>query len=497
LRRSAVWLLVVFCYLYPFPYFQRLNNPNENVRIWQTRALAQYGQLDITPVTRDWGFVDDKAAVGGGVVSGKAPGTSLLGVPILFAEDVIFRMLHLASPSQRVVTWTLRVFAVSLPMAAFLFFFSRSVERVTQSAAARDLSVLGLGLGTPMYPYGLLFVGHSLGAALAFVAYALLGRRRLLAAGIAAGLSIVFEYQLVIVVAILSIWAFAAHGRRACRFLLGNLPAGFLLGVLQARLFGVPWAFSYGHLENPSFAAHHHATGFFGFTTPSLSAFVSLLFSPDLGLFAFAPFLLLGLAGAVKAIRTGPRAEGIVILAVAVSMLAFQSGMTNWRGGWSVGPRYAVVVAPFLASGIGMLVWGQAPLSGTLAALLGGLVGVSVFMCGLSGAVFPHYPSAYDNPVFELVVPLVRRGYASYNAGQIVGLKGALSLVPLAIAACAAWLLAMWRPFVSAKSSTMRTLAGSLLAGGLLWAMGRYGNHEGAGQLEATQIVESIWEPPP
>ncbi len=497
MRRNAVWLLVAFCYLYPFPYFQRLNNPNENVRIWQTRALAEYGQLDITPVTRDWGFVDDKAAAGGGVVSGKAPGTSLLGVPILFAENGLFRLLRLASPSQRVATWTLRVFAVSLPTLAFLFFFSSFVERMTQSATARDLSLLGLGLGTPMYPYGLLFVGHSLGAALAFIAYALLGRRRLLAAGIAAGLSVVFEYQLVIVVVILFIWALAAEGRRACRFLLGSFPAARLVGGLQALLFGAPWAFSYGHLENPSFAAGHHAAGFFGLTAPSPGAFVSLLFSPALGLFVFAPFLLLGVAGAVKAIREGARAEGIVILAVAVSMLAFQSGMSNWRGGWSVGPRYAVVVAPFLASGIGMLVPGQARLSGILAALLGGLVGVSVFMCGLSGALFPHYPWAYDNPVFELVVPLVRRGYASYNAGQLAGLKGTLSLVPLALAACAAWLLAMGNPSVSAKSSTMRTLAGSLLAGGWLWTMSHYGNPDGAGQREATQMVESIWEPRP
>lgn len=124
-------------------------------------------------------------------------------------------------------------------------------------------------------------------------------------------------------------------------------------------------------------------------------------------------------------------------------------------------------------------------------------MGVSVFMCGLSGAVFPHYPWAYDNPVFELVVPLLRRGYAPYDAGQIVGLAGAWSLVPLAVAACAAWLLAMWRPPMSTRSNALRTSAGALLTGGCLFAMSHYGNHQGPGQPEATQIVESIWEPAP
>jgi len=167
-RRHAVWLLVAFCYVYPLPYFQRLNNPNENVRIWETRALAEYHQIDITRVSLDWGFVDDKSTVGDQIFSGKAPGTSLLGVPVFDLQRTFCWVRGASGPSVFEVTWALRLFTVALPIVVFLFFFGQAVEHVTDSTTLRDLLVLGLGLGTPLYAYGLLFVGHAQAAALAF-----------------------------------------------------------------------------------------------------------------------------------------------------------------------------------------------------------------------------------------------------------------------------------------------------------------------------------------
>ncbi len=39
-------------YLFVFPYFAALNNPNENVRVWATRAIAHHGTFAIDPVMR-------------------------------------------------------------------------------------------------------------------------------------------------------------------------------------------------------------------------------------------------------------------------------------------------------------------------------------------------------------------------------------------------------------------------------------------------------------
>jgi hypothetical protein len=507
-QRHLVWLLVVVAQLYCFPYFQRLNNPNENVRVWMTRALVDYHELDLTRVTHDWGFVDDKAwSADGRLVSSKAPGTSLLGVPVYAVESGARRILGLPAPPLVRATWALRVFSVTLPLAGFLFFFKSWVEAVTGSAVARDLLVLGLGLGTPFYPYSIMFVGHAQGAALAFLAFALIGDvtpvatrgldagKRLLLAGLFAGLAVVFEYQLAVVAALLVAWASVRHKQSAWRFVLGLVPAGLALCAYHAWLFGSPWAFPYGHLENPTFAATHHTAGFFGLGLPSAGALASLTLSPDLGLFAFSPFLLLGVAGGVYALRKGPRDAGAVLLGLVAAMLLFQSGMSNWQGGWSVGPRYAVVVAPLLAASVAWL-WPSLP-EATRAPLVGGLVGASVLQCGVSGAMFPHYPPAFDNPVFELAWPLLRAGYAPHNLGRLVGLRGWASMVPLGICAATAWTLAMRGTCPSRETSPVRAAAAVLGAAAVVWSLSLPGRAAEPEESDATRMVEVIWEPRP
>ena len=67
--------------------------------------------------------------------------------------------------------------------------------------------MVGLGLGSMLYPYGVLFVGHAQGAMAAFGAFMALtwddpagtarpAPRRLAAAGALAGAAVLFEYQL-------------------------------------------------------------------------------------------------------------------------------------------------------------------------------------------------------------------------------------------------------------------------------------------------------------
>src|SRR6185312_15784274 len=138
LRRRASWLLVAAAYLIVSPYFERLNNPNENVRVWATRAIVAHHVLNIDDLQREWGYVNDKAKNDRHVYSSKAPGVSFLGVPVLFAE--------------------------------------------TGPALARDLLLVALALGTMLYPYGGMFVGHALAAAAAFGAFMLIDDPRVDAA---------------------------------------------------------------------------------------------------------------------------------------------------------------------------------------------------------------------------------------------------------------------------------------------------------------------------
>jgi hypothetical protein len=499
MERHLVWVLVSLAYLTVFPYYQRINNPNENARIWMVRAIVEHHELSINRTSQELGYVNDKVIVNGRLYSGKAPGASFVGVPIYAAQRTLARWFGLPPLSQGAITLALRLFGVSLPLTIFLFFYARYVERLTGSAAARDLLVVGLGLGTILYPYGVIFVGHALAAALCFSGFMLVSleparaprRRRLAWAGALVGLSVLFEYQVGIAAAVVSLYAVARHRREAVFFVLGALPAVVLFGAYHAVVFGRPWELPFAHIENPEFArlpgqVHH----------PDPHVIGAVLFSVDLGLFAFSPFLLVGLAGAATLLVRGERLEGATILLVLAGMVAFLSSLPSWHAGWCVGPRYISVVAPFLCAGIAYA-WRRTRRVFLLSALTAGLVIPSVLLNVVSGAVYPHYPEAFNNPVFDLTLPLLGDGFVPYSLGWLLRLPGLWSLAPLAML-----VLAALAPGVAGEQTRPRgwlAHAGLavLVAAAFLLPLSRYGRAPRADEAHATALVRSTWAPPP
>jgi hypothetical protein len=492
---------VTAAYLFVFPYFPAINSPNENVRLWTTRAIVTHGTFRIDEVEAAWGEVGDRAAVGGHHYSSKAPGTSLLGVPVHFVHDRLAQWIGGGPPSHRATTWVLRVFTVILPLAAFFCYFAGRVESETGSPWARDLLVVGLGLGTMLYPYGLTFVGHAQSAALLLTGFLLLtahqgapSARRLALAGALVALSVVFEYQALFGAALVAAYAALTHRRRALPFVLGALGPAILLGAYHTALFGRPWELPYAHLEDTEFQQFHHARGFLGLGQPSVRKLRAALFAPDFGLLVFSPFLAAGvLAALVGVVRSGSRKQAVV-LAVTAAMLVFLAGMTNYRGGWSAGgPRYIAVVPPFLAWGIA-LGWNDLFARRWWAGgVLAGLVLASVVLCGLSGAVYPHFPEDFNNPIFDLVLRLVRDGFAPYGLGALLGLHGAASLLPVAIAIAGALVLALAAP----RRRALTLAVAALAAAACLVPLSLYGRRYNGVEERMVRAVESKWEPRP
>lgn len=503
LGRHLVWLALCIAYLSVFPYFERINNPNENVRIWMTRAIVNHHELAINRASAEWGYVNDKAKQGTRIYSSKAPGTSLLGVPVLYVHTQLARLVGSAPLGKRATTLALRVFAVAIPMCLFLLFFKRQLERVTAAdPALRNLLLAGLGLGTMLFPYGVLFVGHAQAAALAFAGFALLEseprehprRGRLALAGALTGFAVVFEYQVGIAAAIIAGYACLKHRRSALAFFAGTIPAVLILGGLHTALFGRPWILPFDHLENPEFGRLHNQARLFGFNLPSLKVTGTVLFSVDLGLFVFSPFLLLGLLGAIVALVRGPRLEGATVLLIVLGMVAFLAGVPNWHAGWCVGPRYIAVVVPFLAWSV--LFLARAPkMRAVLGPVLGGLVIVSVILCGLSGAVYPHYPEVFDNPVFDLTLPLLRDGYQPYSLGWLLGLRGPASLIFLAAAATIALGAGLVGRGLGPGRGALHVLLALAVAFALLFPQSRYGRKPRPVEAAAQSVVRSAWEP--
>jgi hypothetical protein len=254
----------------------------------------------------------------------------------------------------------------------------------------------------------------------------------LLLAGVLAGASVIFEYQAALVAAALTVYALYRHRGRALAFFVGALPVACALGLYHTVIFGRPWRFPFGNVENPAFLRMAHSAGFHGLSLPKLSALGASLWSPDYGLFIFSPVLALGFLGAMALVARRPRREGVLIASIAALMFLFLAGMSGWRAGWCVGPRYITTVAPFLIHGVAR-VWPLTLGRPWLSALVAGLVIPSVLLNVVSGAVYPHYPEAFDNPVFDLSFPLLAAGYAPYGFGWMLGLRGLASLAPLAL----------------------------------------------------------------
>jgi len=509
---------VSFALLSVFPYFGRINNPNENARIWMVKAIVDNHELSINRVCDRWGYVNDKAIFEGRLYSSKAPGASFAGVPIYFVQSRLSSFFGKGEVSQRSMTLALRLFCVGLPLSFFAFFFARYVERRTGSSYARDLLTLALGLGTMLYPYGVLFVGHALSAALAFASFVVSSeartRKRLVGAGVLAGLAVFFEYQVIFATALLTLHVALQHRRRATYFLLGALFPAVLLGAYHAALFGHPWDFPLGHLENPEWAKLHNGAQAFGLHLPSPRVAATILFSADVGLFAFSPVLAVGLASALSAlVRLRRQSDTWLPVGIFVAMVAFLAGVPNWRSGWCVGPRYIVVVAPFLMAEIGRSWpfgqgrwaqarwaqgrWAQARWAPAWQAMVAGLAVASILLNVVSGTMYPHYPEAFDNPVFDLAWPLIKEGFVPYSLGWWLRLPGRASLLPIGLATLAALSLCLrgetsW----TGRRRAWHGLAALTVSAMFLVPLGLYGRAPRLDEQRAMAIVKTLWEPP-
>jgi hypothetical protein len=422
------------------PLHLPLNNPNEGVRVFSARALVEHGTLAIDPVIAAWGYIDDKATKDGRTYQSKAPLPALLGAAVYALVRPLTGEL-----SRPALTRVCRA-AVAVPAAAMLWLCWTSLRarsrhaqgdasdafdasdgddaRADDELAWIDLVMVGLVLGTGVLASLHVVSGHAL-AALAPAAILAVSRRRSVtivhhaAVGIVFAVAVSSEYP-----AILCAPLVLLVSRRARRPLVAfaiSVVAGLvtLLPTLVAhqRMWGAWWKTGYSFLENPHYRPLVEGT-LFGVGWPDPRVWLTVLVSPELGLWFFSPFLLLGLGGFVSP-RRGGRFETIVVVVVVVSFLLFIAGFRGWRGGWSVGPRYilelAGILAVFVVDGLRFLPtrW-RWP-------LLASSVMVSVLHAGLAGAFFPHLPDVLRAPVGELVLPLVWRGFSPESLPLLVG----------------------------------------------------------------------------
>jgi hypothetical protein len=491
---------IALVYLWAFPYFGKLRSANELPRVLMTEEIVDHGTFKLDARLGELGSRFDIAETPDHhFYPNKAPGPSLLGVPVYAALRVFVK-----HPSLRAATWALRVGAVTVPCLVFLWWFWAAAARFAPNDGARRQTLVAYAIGSMALPYGILFFSHALAAACAggaFVAAMRIARgeaKRPDAAaavcGALAGASVLVDYQSLLAAAAVGVYLIVRVRKLRVAAIAGAaaaVPMALLL-FYQWKCFGSPLRTGYAFAADPA-----HKQGVLGIIGPNGPAAYNALVAPDNGLIVLMPWALLAVLGAVvvardAALRARVGAEIIVCGAVAAAYVLFVSSLVPefGRAGWSVGPRYIGVAMPFLAwcaaPGIAWCAARPAP-----RALAGGLVVAGAIVMVAAAATYPHWPTSFKNPLYEVGFHALRRDLAPHSIGTALGLPGVWSLAPMFAAAAA---LVVWALGVSTRRLAISAAAACVVGVLIVAAYSRFPATGKSGERPWAFVVSS-WEP--
>ncbi len=388
---------------------------NADTHLFLTVSVVDRGTLNIDPFSQ---LTSDIAAWHGHYYTDKAPGLSLLGVPLyaLIKFTLLHGQSYMAAPSMDMwVRYALAVALAALPTAITVWLLFGLLERMGVSRGWCAGLALTYGLGTIARPFASLFFSHQLSAMLCFGAFALafrlkrehLNARFAVVIGLLLGYALITEYPSAIAVAAIEAYLIMIPQRGRLLGIaagLGTLPPLAIGALYNALAFGSPLHVGYGHLAGPLTLRIGQARGLFGVTHPHFAAIWGTTFSPYRGLFFLCPVLFLALPACVLlARRAGWRAEGLLCAAVAIGFLLFNMSYFAWTGGASMGPRQVLVSVPFFILPLGELVRPGQPL--LLRRVTGTLAIYSIALIELCAAVSPIFGEVFISPVTQLVLP--------------------------------------------------------------------------------------------
>ncbi len=472
-------LLIFSVIFFSYAYFYEGAGWNQNSRLDMVRAIVEQGTLRIDAFHHNTG---DKAFANGHYYSDKAPGLALLAVPIAEVTRTVLRALNIDPVSPRGLidlAYCLNLFAVALPMAAACVCLFWIAMALGGSVNASAFSAMALGLATPVWAYSTLFWGHSLAAACLVFAFACALKLRVhagfasdvfwgLALGVVAGWATVTEYPSAPASAVVAFLALALVWRdgmqRRLQVLLaigaGALPCVVVLMLYQRAAFGSIFHPSYAYYPPGAFSWMKN--GYMGLTYPRIDVALKLLFGCRRGLLFSGPVLLAGPFGLRRLWKqTSSHAPAMAAALIAAYYFLFHASFFSWPAGWSYGPRYMSPGLPFLALGLAPL-WDHAGRAWRI--VLGALAAAGLGLTLMAVSVSAQPPDEFHCPLREFYWPSFWAGsfslnlgnvlipseqgtnsvHGAFNLGEILGLHGLASLVPLLAVWALAAVLWMW-----------------------------------------------------
>ncbi|HEX7610295.1 MAG TPA: hypothetical protein VF380_06465 [Solirubrobacteraceae bacterium] len=415
---------------------------------WSDNQSSHYDlirALDAGRTTIDYGPypTKDKAFYKGHWYSARAPGLAIYSLPFYellkgAGGPALARSSQALRGEDEMIDFV-GLWGSVLPGLLLLLLVWRVAERFEPGYGAGAAVVVGLG--TMVLPFSTLLFSHVFAAMLGFAAFTIMLRERagpprpllLGAAGLLMGYAVASEYPLAFVALILGGYLLSRSGALTPRLLTTRAGAyilGGIVGIVPLLLYNHAAFHSWTHLAYSNIPQQQK--GFFGISAPSLPVLATLLFDSR-GLLTLSPVLAMGGVGTVLLYRRGHRAEALVIAAVCICYLGYNSGYYLPFGGGSMGPRFLITVLPFLGFPIALAL---KRLPGPTVALAGASIAIAVI------ATITHPLVGYET---ETVVwgQLLEHGEFQPTIASAFGAgRGWGALWPFVLAATAALILA-------------------------------------------------------
>jgi hypothetical protein len=431
-------------------------NPQDVSRLCLSQALM-HGH-----VAMDGCYGLDHSAYRGHIYSDKAPGLSLVELPVAAALRLPKADTMKGNAPWRL--WLIRLIAVGVAFVACVFLVGRIVEGLAPGYG--PLAIVAFGLGTLVSLFASGNFSHVPAAALGLGAFALAWNRRPLAAGVLASAAALVEYQAALVIAILGVYVLVAGVRPAVRYVVGLVPGLALLAAYNWAAFGAPWHFSYDYVANVF--TEQQQTGFFGIGAPHVHAIYEV-FTGNGGLLVISPVLALAAWGLVLMWRDRPR-EAAVCGAVTAAFILLDCGYFQPYGG-SPGPRFLVPALPFLALGLGPA-FARAPRLS---------MAFTAFSVVATTARMLVWNGQRDENALTMLARVPSKGWSSHFAEDLVRSvfgsltsSRALGVAVIAVAALAALVVAIraaWRRHAEQPAESSRSVRGLAVVAGALVAV--------------------------
>lgn len=403
---------------------------NQNSHYALVRALAN-GTAAIDATRGEVGELNthDVTFHRGHAYSNKAPGLAFLSLPFYLALRAA-GVVGEGDPTR--ILWALGLVGCVLPAVVLLVMVRRVCERL--EVGFGTASAIVLGLGTLLLPFATLYFSHALSACLVFAAFALLLRERqeraglwlVAASGLVAGLSIVTEYPNAIAAAVLFVYACARPDllRRGAAYGAGLLAGVSPLLVYQHWAFGSLTRVSYSGAEASTAGGDRGTLDLVSLGSPDPVVVVETLLSTA-GLLTLAPVLACAAVALPVLFRRGNRAEALVVAAICVGYVVYNSSFGSSFGGFSAGQRYLVPMLPFLALPLAVALR-RFPATTTALALVSMIIAVTT--------TATHALAGYQLDWFDRVAS---RDF-TYTVAWLVGVTGWYTILPFFAAALVA-----------------------------------------------------------